>query len=162
MKWPSDTHAGICCHEAGHAVVAWSFDLTVTAVRVAFTEEKGWHGSTETGGSDDHLPLIDRAAVWAAGYTAENVFDCPAHQTAERADLGQIATLFVAHGIPEQEHPALRAKANKCAEAILKTHKDKIFKLTERLVERGRVDRPEVLDLMQAADGSLPAAVDHR
>jgi hypothetical protein len=82
----------------------------------------------------------------------ENVFDCPAQETADRFDPGQIATLFTAHRIPEQEHPALRTKANKCAEAILETHNDKVFRLTERLVECGDVDRPEFWDLMSAAD----------
>jgi hypothetical protein len=82
----------------------------------------------------------------------ENVFDCPAQETGDRFDPGQIATLFTAHRIPEQEHPALRTKANKCAEAILETHKDKVFRLTERLVECGDVDRPEFWDLMSAAD----------
>ncbi len=141
---------GICCHEAGHAVVAWSLGLNVTSVRIVFSKESGWHGGTDRAGSDDHLRLIDRAAVWAAGYVAEIVFDCPAHETAGRFDLGQIATLFKDQGILEQEHQALRAEANKCAEVILETHKDKVSKLIERLVERGSVDRPEFLDLMQA------------
>jgi cyanate permease len=50
------------------AAVVRSFGLTIKTIRIVFNEEKGWHGRTETYGLDDHLPLIERVAVWAAGY----------------------------------------------------------------------------------------------
>jgi hypothetical protein len=45
---------GVCCHEAGHAVVAFSLGIRVVAVSVIFTEDKGWHGKTVTEGTPDH------------------------------------------------------------------------------------------------------------
>ena len=41
-----------CCHEAGHAVVAFSLGVRVVAVSVFFTEKEGWKGYTKTEGTD--------------------------------------------------------------------------------------------------------------
>ena len=35
---------GLCCHEAGHAIVAYSFNLQVESVYVRCEEAKGWYG----------------------------------------------------------------------------------------------------------------------
>jgi hypothetical protein len=86
---------GICFHEAGHAVVLWTFAVPVAAIRVTFTEERGWYGGTDIAGTAGHLPLLEQFAAFAAGYTAENVFDCHAHDKAAHDDHGQIAALLL-------------------------------------------------------------------
>ena len=43
----TETQRGLCCHEAGHAVVAWSFGVPVIAVYVSFSVARGWQGGTK-------------------------------------------------------------------------------------------------------------------
>jgi hypothetical protein len=53
------------------------------------------------------------------------------------------------HEISEEEHgPALRAEGYSIATAQLEANKTQVFKLVERLVEVGRVDAAEFLQLM--------------
>ena len=128
--------------------MAWSFGLFVVAVRVVFNEEKGWHGGTDIAGSTDHLPLVEKIAGFAAGKTAEKIFNCPAHETAWLKDFGEIAALLKANGISQEELWPRIADAGATVRAILETHRDKVLKLTARLVERGHVDAAEFLRLM--------------
>jgi hypothetical protein len=105
-----------------------------------------WHGGTDT--RTDHLYYKDRVAILIAGRAAEEVFNCPAHETAWRLDLAQIGVLLNANGIPEGEHWALVTEACERSRAILESHRDKTLKLIDRLVERRRVERFEFLRLM--------------
>jgi hypothetical protein len=57
---------GFCCHEAGHAVVAFSLGVRVVAVTVFFTEKEGWKGDTKTEGTDQ-LPWKDQIMLRIAG-----------------------------------------------------------------------------------------------
>jgi ATP-dependent Zn protease len=140
---------GVCTHEAGHAVVANSFGVPVQAIWVAFTEEKGWHGGTDHAqGSVEHLHYMDQATILMAGKTAEELFGCPAHETAWRKDLGQISVLLNANRIPEDEHWVRISEARERALSILETSRNKALKLIDRLVECGRVERPEFVRLM--------------
>ena len=141
---------GVCCHEAGHAVVAHSYRLRVQMVRVAFSEAKGWHGGTDLPlGSPDHLDVVDQLAIWTAGKDAEDVLKCPAHETAWFDDLGQIAAVLSRKGIPEDQHWPLITEARERARAILMASIETALSLTERLVECGRVERDELLRLIQ-------------
>jgi hypothetical protein len=130
--------------------VAFSFNLPVLAVRVTFSEEKGWHGGTDTPkGSAYHLHYMDQVTILRAGKTAEEFFDCPAHQKAWLGDFGEISALLDRNGIRHERDLWLRiAEADERARAILQNHRDKALKLIDRLVECGRVDRPEFLRLM--------------
>jgi hypothetical protein len=133
-------------HEAGHAVVAWSFGLTVDAVWV--------NADDASGGANiispvDHLTLAEQIAVWWSGTAAENVFECPSHKYVASRDRAKVMKLLEAHGISEEEHgPALRAEAYSIATARLEANKAKVIELAERLVIDGRVDASEFLQLM--------------
>jgi hypothetical protein len=60
-----------------------------------------------------------------------------------------IMELLEAHGISEEEHgPALRAEGLGIATIRLEANKTQVFSLVERLVEVGRVDAAEFLQLM--------------
>jgi hypothetical protein len=45
MKMTEQYPQRLCCHEAGHAVVAFSLGVRVVAVSVFFTEKEGWKGT---------------------------------------------------------------------------------------------------------------------
>jgi hypothetical protein len=96
----------------------------------------------------DHLRYKDRVAILIGGKIAEEVFNCPAHKTAWLHDLARIAMLLNDNGFPEGEHWALITEARERARAILESRRDSALKLIDRLVEFGRVERPEFLRLM--------------
>jgi hypothetical protein len=140
---------GTAVHEAGHAVVAWSLGLSVEAIRVTYSDAKGWHGGTDTS-RPNHLSLVEQIAICVAGGVAEEIFDCVTHELATFKDNEQILDLLEAHGISEQDQgPALRREGYNCAQTRLEAHKIKVGRLTERLVECGRVDASEFLQLIK-------------
>lgn len=141
---------GVCCHEAGHAVVAFSFQVHVIAVRVALNDEKGWHGATDTPpGSADNLPYLDRITLWSAGKAAEEFFECTAHECAWLGDFGEISSLLNRKGLLNELWPRINeGKARACV--IFEKHRDQARRLTDRLVERGCIDDAEFLRLMTA------------
>jgi hypothetical protein len=130
---------GIAYHEAGHAVVGWALGLRVTVSRVFYDDAKGWKGETKI---DDagHLSLPEQIAISAAGYTAEQVFECRAHEQAAFDDHAKIYLLLKDKGISEQDHPARIAEGNRIAREHLEAHWGKANALAERLAECGHVD----------------------
>jgi ATP-dependent Zn protease len=145
MKVTEQYPRGTAYHEAGHAVVAWALGLPVRTIRVRIDDAGG---GIEIGPAD-HLSLIEQVAVCSAGSAAEEVFECSAHELASFNDHVKVLKLIEANGVSEEEHgPALRDDGYNCARAYLETHKSKVVKLAERLVERGSVDAAEFLRLM--------------
>jgi ATP-dependent Zn protease len=141
------TQRGLCCHEAGHAVVAWSFGVRVVAVYVTFSVARGWHGGTDyMDGSALHY--MDQVTNFAAGRTGEEVFSCPAHYGAWLADLGEISVVLNNNGIPEDKHWARVTEARERARLILENHRERSLKLVDRLAEAGYVGDAEFLRLM--------------
>jgi hypothetical protein len=130
---------GIAYHEAGHAVVGWSLGLRVTITRVFHDDAKGWKGGTDIPDAS-HLSLPERIAIYAAGYTSEQVFERRAHKQAALCDHVQIYQLLKVAGISEQDHPARIDEGNSVARAHLEAHKSKAIALAERLAECGHID----------------------
>jgi hypothetical protein len=63
------------------------------------------------------LQDAEQIAVCAAGYTAEEVFQCPAHERTADDDNGKIYLLLKAAGFSEEDHPARIAEGNSVARA---------------------------------------------
>lgn len=140
-KYPRST----AIHEAGHAVVAWSFDLPIGAIWVSADDASG---GTQIGPAG-HLNLTNQIAVWCAGGIAEEVFECPGHELATFQDQVAIMELLEKHGFTEEDDgPALRAGGYAIAAAALENNRVKVMALVERLVEHGRVEAPDFLMLM--------------
>jgi hypothetical protein len=138
---------GLCCHEAGHAVVAWSFGVPVVAVYVTFSVAKGWRGGTDyIDGSALHY--VDQVTSLAAGRTGEEVFACFAPYDAWLADLEEISVLLNDNGIPEGKHWLLVTEARDRARLILENYRERALKLVNRLAEAGHVGNAEFLRLM--------------
>ena len=113
---------GFCCHEAGHAVVAFSLGVRVVAVSVFFTEKEGWKGYTKTEGTD-HLAWKDQIMLRVAGMAAEEFLDCPEDPRASLHDRGEIASLLDRMGMSE-EREARIAEGNAGARIILEEHRE--------------------------------------
>jgi hypothetical protein len=144
---PEKPPRGVCCHEVGHAFVAHSYGVPVQAIWVAFNGEE-WHGGTDRPeGSEAHLHYMKQAAIFRAGKTAEEFFDCPANDRAWLRDFGEISSLLNRNGVLHELWSQI-AEADELARPILETYRDKALKLIDRLVECGRVERPELLRLM--------------
>jgi hypothetical protein len=136
---------GLCCHEAGHAVVASSFGVRVAAVTVMFTEEKGWHGETMTEG---HLPCEHRITLLSAGKAAEEFFNYPAHARASLRDYGEIDSLLGRKGMRDKREARID-EGKMRARIILEEHREQALRLIDRLVKFGRVDDVQFLRLMK-------------
>jgi hypothetical protein len=104
-----------------------------------YDDAKGWKGETKI---DDagHLSLPEQIAISAAGYTAEQVFECRAHEQAAFDDHAKIYLLLKDKGISERDHPARIAEGNRIAREHLEAHWGKANALAERLAECGHVD----------------------
>jgi hypothetical protein len=140
---------GICCHEAGHAIVASWFNLQVEAIYVRFEEAKGWYGRTITA-SPRHLPIPDQIANWAAGKAAEEFFGCPAPEESWLDDFGEISSLLNRSDISLEELWPRIDEGKLLAAAILEKRYDEAFNLINRLAEHGYIDAVDFLILMNS------------
>jgi ATP-dependent Zn protease len=146
MKMTEQYSQRLCCHEAGHAVVAFSLGVRVVAVSVFFTEREGWKGDTKTEGTDQ-LPWKDQIMLRIAGKAAEEFFNCPEDLWASLRDLGEITSLLDRMGMTEErETRIVEGKAR--ARIILEEHREQALRLVACLVEHGHVNEPEFLRLM--------------
>jgi ATP-dependent Zn protease len=123
-------------HEAGHAVVAWSFDLKVGTIHIR--EIGAGNGGAQIG-SADHLPLTDQLAALAAGLQAELEFESYLPDHASDGDSVMPINLVLKH------HPGLSSDEIKShldagpvrARQQVTEHRAEI----ERLADRLRQDR---------------------
>src|SRR5664279_2825123 len=90
---------GAAYHEAGHAVVAWSFGLQVQAVHVSDDDASGGAKIADA----DQLPLVEHIAVCSAGIAAEAIFGHPSHELAGFNDHLRIFDLLEEAGISEDD-----------------------------------------------------------
>jgi hypothetical protein len=146
MKMTEQYPQRLCCHEAGHALVAFSLGVRVVAVSVFFTEKDGWKADTKTEGTD-HLPWQDQIMLHIAGKAGEEFFNCPEDVWASLRDLGEIDSLLDRMGMNEErEARIVEGKAR--VRSVLEEHHERALRLVACLVERGHVNEPEFLRLM--------------
>jgi len=140
---------GLCCHEAGHAIVLYAFGIRVLGVRVTFSDEKGGHGATDAlAGSVDHLSYQERITILSAGKAAEEFFGCPAYERAWRHDLGKIASLLDRNGIPVEQHWRRIEECKAHAHSILAGHRERALKVIDYLFEHGEVSSTKSSSLL--------------
>ena len=128
----SDYLRAMSYHEAGHAVVAWSFGLEVGNIHI---REIGAGNSGAQIGGADHLPLIDQLAALAAGKEAEQVFDSHLPDYASDGDRVMAMNLVMKlhEGIGADEAlPHLTAGHARARELVVE-HRDRVELLADRL-----------------------------
>ena len=138
---------GTAYHEAGHAVVAWSFGLQVGTINIR-ADDAG--GGAQIGPAD-HLSVVEQIAVCAAGYIAENEFGHHApNRLAASRDLIRIRDILKAHAVEEGSRAeGLRSQSYDCALARLRANEPKVVRLAKRLVQNGSVNSAAFLSLMR-------------
>ena len=134
MSYASNALCGIAFHEAGHAVVARYFGLTVTAIEIRADAS----GKIDTVGTTDALPLIDRIAIHCAGQASRTVFKCRSHALAVSGDDVEISKLMV--GLADAQRLEIKNAGFRRAIEIVKSNATDVERLASLLIEQRRIN----------------------
>jgi len=127
---PSQNIIAAAYHEAGHVVVALHYKLIVGKVWI---QEDG-DGGTEPLCSDEHLPQIDRFAVWLSGGRAQHHFNAWTDALTSTSDYAQV--INATPQMTEAERRPLIDAGKARALAIIKNNADELKRLAEFLIAR--------------------------
>jgi hypothetical protein len=120
-------------HEAGHAVVARFFGLTVREIEI------GEDGSGRANiSSAERLALVDQIAVCVSGIEAQELFNCPMHEHAALGDYLKVRELMA--GLSNAESYEYRQAGYLRALQILKSRLPEIEELTHQLFHQRRFE----------------------
>jgi Peptidase M50B-like len=137
MSYASNALCGRAFHEAGHAVVARYFGLTVVEIEIRDDAS----GKTDTVGSTDDLPLIDRIAIHCAGEASRTVFKCRSQNRAldEPVELRELL-----EGLNENHRLEVRNAGFRRAIEIVKSNAPEVERLAALLIEQRRIGESEI------------------
>lgn len=132
MSYASNALCGRAFHEAGHAVVARYFGLTVVEIEIRDDAS----GKTDTVGSIDDLPLIDRIAIHCAGQASRTVFKCRSQNLVfdEPVELRELL-----EGLTENHRLEVRNAGFRRAIEIVKSNASEVERLAALLIEQRRI-----------------------
>ena len=98
MNWDPAVTERTALHEAGHAVVAWSFGLTVGSIHLDLATQGG-HAMIA---SVAKLNPVEQIVRWLAGYEAEQMFKPPGRKAKAMIDFGEVSRILRENGTPEE------------------------------------------------------------
>jgi hypothetical protein len=147
LKWDPDDKERTALHEAGHAVVAWSFNLTVGCIHLDLNSQGG---SAHIYSAAD-LEASEQIARWLAGFEAEQAFKPPGRRYNAEIDAGEVRRILRENGtsIDEPEGKALRRRGRARAKRRLLKHGRKVRAVADHLVEHHYIDRVTFEALMK-------------
>ncbi|HUL90279.1 MAG TPA: M50 family metallopeptidase [Pseudolabrys sp.] len=145
MSYASNALCGTAFHEAGHAVVARYFGLTVIEIEI----REDASGKTDTVGATDVLPLIDRVAIYCAGQASRTVFNCRSHALAVSDEHQEISKLM--EGLTEDHWLQIRNAGYRRAIEIVKRNAPEVERLASLLVKQRRIDESTIAQTMISA-----------
>jgi hypothetical protein len=140
MTWDPDDKDRTALHEAGHAVVAWSFGVTVGCIHLDL-ENKSGHTMVA---STAHLQPFEQIAQCLAGFEAEQAFKPPANQSRAGYDrYHHVPPILRANGTSDDEPKGqeLLRQGHICSEKRLHEHESKVRAVARHLVEHHYMDR---------------------
>jgi hypothetical protein len=86
--WDPNDREKTAYHEAGHAIVLWTFGVLPTG-RIHLDHEKEEGGCTATDlGAPTRLRPVQQIATWLAGYEAEEAFRPPGRKAKAMIECG--------------------------------------------------------------------------
>jgi ATP-dependent Zn protease len=145
----SDYLRAMSYHEAGHAVVAWSFGLEVGNI---YIREIGAGNAGAQIGGTDRLPLTDQLAALAAGKEAEREFESYLPDHASDCDRVMAINLVLKYH-PNLSSDEIQSHLNaghvRACERLTE-HLAKIERLADRLRQDREVSAAAFERLMQA------------
>jgi hypothetical protein len=149
MTWNPDDKERTALHEVGHAVVTWSFDLSLGRIYLDLEKEGG--GTTADRASIAQLTPVEQIATWLAGYEAEQAFKPPGSKRRAGDDCGQVRRILRENDTPEDapEGQELREQGRACAVARLHEHEAKVRRIARHLVEHHYIDCAGFEEMMQ-------------
>lgn len=143
-------------HEAGHAIVSWSFGIKVTRLHVQD------NGDGQTGAdSPNHLPGPDQIAILMAGWAGAGLGGCPypslkhAKLTRDRCEAEKLAADILGSNDIDADPAEIRAKLVKGrdeARSIIKMHRASFKTIAEELLLRGELLADEIANLLPKGD----------
>jgi hypothetical protein len=137
-------------HEAGHAVVAWSFRVPVGGIYLDVQNESGHIDAPSH--KDMDIDIARRIAFCLAGLRAEDAFAPPGRPAKAAFDLGNVWEMLRENGTPKDtpEGKALRNKGRDCADKQLRKHSARVARVAKRLLQSPHeITREQFAQLMQ-------------
>lgn len=140
MSYASNAVRGTAFHEAGSAVVARYFGLRVIDLEI---REDG-SGNTETVGTTDDLPLIDRIAILSAGEASRTIFKCRSHALSFSSEIDALV-----EGLTDDHRLQIRNAAYLRAIEIIKSNMPEVEWLAGRLIKQRRVTEGQLDEVVR-------------
>jgi hypothetical protein len=137
MSYVSNALCVSAFREAGLAVVARYFGLAVIEIEIRDDAS----GKTDTVGSTEDLPLIDRIAIQFAGQASTTVFKCRS-QTLASTDAAEISKLV--EGLTEGHSLEVRNAGYRRAIEIVRSNAAEVERLANLLIEQRRVSESTI------------------
>jgi hypothetical protein len=137
--WDREDMEKAAYHEAGHAVVAWSFDLVVRSVHLDVANNSGHAKIADADRLED---VTHRVAVSYAGFEAEDMFKRPAvfvraqddFDRASEALKNALANQF-GKGLSSPEGRRLQAACRARAQDRIIEHEAKVRRVAKELLQ---------------------------
>jgi hypothetical protein len=135
---------------AGHAVVAWSFGVTVGCIHLD-SEKQGGHAKIAPA---THLEPFEQIAIALAGFESEQLFKFPGNKAGAFDDLhDKVPSILREIGTSEDEPRGrlIRDQGRACAEDLLRQCASKVRQLTRHLIEHHYIDPVDFETMMRGA-----------
>ncbi len=134
---------GAAVHEAGHAVVAHAFKVTIKAVYIALGG-----GGMDTGG--EQIDITENLAICIAGGKAEQIFNASTHsKSAKCGDFRTVRRLLLHKDLAQSERRRIHAEGHRLAEQKLRDIAEVVQRLAGALFAHHRIEGAELTTLLQ-------------
>lgn len=148
--WDHKDMEKAACHEAGHAIVAWSIGLVVRSIHLDFANNSG---HAEIADAED---VTHRVAVSYAGFEAEDMFKGPAVFVRAKDDFERACEVLktalaqkFGKGLCSPEGRQFQAACRAFAQKRSRKHKAKVRRVAKHLLQHHHVDRATFEQMMQ-------------
>jgi len=154
--WDRDDMEKAAYHEAGHAIVAWSFDLVVGSVHLDLANNSG---HAKIVGAERLEEVSHRVAVSYAGFEAEDMFKGPAVFVRAKDDFDRASKTLknalaqqFGKGLYSPEGRRLQAACRACAQDRITEHEAKVREVAQHLLQHHEMDGATFERMMKQED----------